>query len=321
MHHLRTLIPYLRPHRWALLAGLFLVAASNVFDVLTPLVLGRAIDALGGPAVTHTRILGYGGLIMALALLAGAARFGMRMLLNGMSRHIENDLRNAFFDHLLRLDAAYYGATRTGHLMSRRTNDIGAVRVAVGPAVMYLVNTAFSAGLALFFMLRFSPRLTLLALLPLLFMPPVVILFGRLIHTRFERIQEHLGTLSTMVQENLTGVRIVRAYTQEQAQQNEFDELNRTYLDKNMDLARTSALFNPLLAVFAGFGLLIVLWSGGRLVMQGGMTAGDFVAFIFYLAKLTWPMIALGWVINLFQRGAASMGRINVVLNSQPQVR
>jgi ATP-binding cassette, subfamily B, multidrug efflux pump len=321
MHHLRTLIPYLRPHRLVLLAGLFLVAASNVFDVLTPLVLGRAIDALGESDVTRAHILGYGGFIIALALLAGAARFGMRILLNGMSRHIENDLRNAFFDHLLRLDAAYYGATRTGDLMSRATNDIGAVRMAVGPAVMYLVNTAFSAGLALFFMMRLSPRLTLLALLPLLFMPPVVILFGRLIHTRFERIQEHLGTLSTMVQENLTGVRIVRAYTQERAQEREFDELNRTYLDKNMDLARTSALFNPLLSIFAGFGLLIVLWSGGRLVMQGGLTAGDFVAFIFYLAKLTWPMIALGWVINLFQRGAASMGRINAVLDSQPQVR
>jgi ATP-binding cassette subfamily B protein len=321
MHHLRTLIPYLRPHRWALLAGLVLVAISNVFDVLTPLVLGRAIDAMGEPDVTRGRILGYGAFIIGLALVAGGARFGMRKLLNGMSRHIENDLRNAFFDHLLRLDAAFYGATRTGDLMSRATNDIGAVRMAVGPAVMYLVNTAFSAGLALFFMLRLSPRLTLLAALPLIFMPPVVILFGRLIHTRFERIQEHLGILSTMVQENLTGVRIVRAYTQEDAQEQEFDELNRTYLDKNMDLARTSALFNPLLSVFAGCGLLIVLWSGGRVVMQGGMTSGDFVAFIFYLAKLTWPMIALGWVINLFQRGAASMGRINAVFHTQPQVQ
>ncbi|MGH7470232.1 MAG: ABC transporter ATP-binding protein [Longimicrobiales bacterium] len=320
MHHLRTLIPFLRPYRWATLAGLVLVAFSNVFDVLVPLVLGRAIDALGEADMTRTTILGYAFLIVGLALLAGTARFGMRVLLNGMSRHIENDLRNAFFDHLLRLDATFYGGTRTGDLMSRATNDVGAVRMAVGPAVMYLVNTAFSTGLALFFMTRISGRLTLLALIPLLLMPPVVIVAGRIIHERFERIQEHLGVLSTMVQENLSGVRIVRAYAQEAAQEREFDDLNRTYFDKNMDLARTSALFHPTLSLLAAAAMLIVFWFGGRLVMSNNITPGDFVAFLFYLAKLSWPMIALGWVINLFQRGAASMGRLNTVFSALPRV-
>lgn len=321
MHHLRSLFPYLKPYRWALFAGLLLVVTANVFDVLAPLVLGRAIDGLGAGDVTRARILGYAGLIIALALLAGAARYGMRKLLNGMSRHVENDLRNSFFDHLLRLDATFYGSTRTGDLMSRATNDIGAVRMAVGPAVMYLVNTAFSTGFALFFMVRISPRLTLLSLIPLLFIPPVVIIAGRIIHQRFERIQDHLGVLSTMVQENLTGVRIVRAYAQERVQEQEFDELNRVYFDKNMDLARTSALFHPTLSLLAGLAMLAVLWFGGLQVMNQSVSAGEFVAFIFYLVKLSWPMIALGWVINLFQRGAASMGRINAIFAVEPRVQ
>ena len=320
MLHLRTLIPFLKPYRWALAAGLALVALSNVFDVLAPLVLGRAIDALAQQGITSARIFAYAGLIVGLALLAGAARYGMRELLNGMSRRVENDLRDAFFDQLLRLDATFYGATRTGDLMSRATNDISAVRMAVGPAVMYLVNTAFSTSFALFFMLGISPRLTLLSLLPLLLMPPVVITFGRVIHQRFERIQEHFGVLSTMVQENLSGVRIVRAYAQEAAQELEFDELNRTYFDKNMDLARTSALFHPVLTLLASLAMLTVLWFGSLQAMNGLISPGDFVAFIFYLVRLSWPMIALGWVINLFQRGAASMGRINTVFNARPAV-
>ncbi|HSL71356.1 MAG TPA: ABC transporter ATP-binding protein, partial [Longimicrobiales bacterium] len=223
--------------------------------------------------------------------------------------------------HLLRLDAPFYGTTRTGDLMSRATNDVGAVRMAIGPAVMYLVNTAFSTGLALFFMLRISIDLALLSLIPLVFMPPVVIVFGRIIHDRFEKIQDHLGVLSTMVQENLAGVRIVRAYTQEHAQEREFDALNQTYLDQNMGLARMSALFHPTLTLLTSVGMLIVLWFGGRQVISGEITAGQFVAFIFYLAMLTWPMIALGWVINLFQRGAASMGRINRIMHTEPQVQ
>jgi ATP-binding cassette subfamily B protein len=321
MHHLRTLIPFLRPYRWAMVAGLLLVAVANIFDVLSPLVLGRAIDALRESGMTTRRIFGYAGLIVILALLSGVARFGMRKLLNSLSRHVENDLRNAYFDQLLRLDARFFGSTRTGDLMSRATNDVGAVRMAVGPAVMYLVNTAFSTGLALFFMARINAALTLLALVPLLLMPPVVIVAGRIIHARFEKIQEHLGVLSTMVQENLSGVRIVRAYVQEQAQEAEFDALNQTYLEKNMELARTSALFHPTLSLLAALAMIVVLWFGGLQVMNGQVTAGEFVAFIFYLARLSWPMIAIGWVINLFQRGAASLGRINTVFHAEPLVQ
>ena len=320
MHHLKTLLPYLKRYRWGIATGLLLVVVADVFWVLAPNVLGHAIDALREPVVDVRLVLRYAAIVIALSLAGGAARYGMREFLNGISRRVEIDLRDAFFEHLLKLDAAFFGATRTGDLMSRATNDIGAVRMAIGPAVMYLVNTAFSTGLALWFMLRISESLTLLSLIPLVFMPPVVIIFGRIIHTRFERIQDHLGVLSTMVQENLTGVRIVRAYTQERAQGHEFDDLNRIYFQQNMDLARTSALFQPLLTMFTSVGMLIVLWFGGVHVMRGDISDGQFVAFIFYLAMLTWPMIALGWVINLFQRGAASMGRINRIMNTKPVI-
>jgi ATP-binding cassette, subfamily B, multidrug efflux pump len=320
MHHLRPILPYLRRYRWGIAVGLVLVVIADVFWVLAPSYLGRAIDALNATPVDPGQIIRLAIIVVLLSLAGGAARYGMREFLNGISRRVEIDLRDAFFDHLLRLDAGFFGATRTGDLMSRATNDIGAVRMAIGPAVMYLANTAFSTALALYFMMRISTSLTLLSLIPLVFMPPIVIFFGRLIHARFEKIQDHLGVLSTMVQENLSGVRIVRAYTQELAQEREFDELNREYREQNMDLARTSALFQPLLTFFTSVGMLIVLWFGGVHVMRGDVSAGQFVAFIFYLAMLTWPMIALGWVINLFQRGAASMGRINRIMQTEPAI-
>jgi len=320
MKELRTLLPFLKPYRWGILAGLLLVALSNVFGILTPLLLGRGIDALGVAGVTLGRIALYAGAVVGLAVLSGLATYGMREFLNGISRRVETDLRDSFFAHLLKLDATFYNGTRTGDLMSRATNDIGAVRMAIGPAVMYLVNTLVSTGLTLVIMVRISLPLTLVSLIPLVFMPPVVLLFGRRIHDRFERIQDHLGVLSTMVQENLSGVRIVRAYTQERAQEGEFEELNSTYLRKNMDLARVSALFHPLLTLLTSIGALIVLGYGGLQTMRGAITAGDFVAFGLYLARLTWPMIALGWVTNLFQRGSASMGRINRIMDSTPQV-
>ena len=204
--------------------------------------------------------------------------------------------------------------------MSRATNDAQAVRMAAGPAVMYLVNTTAMTALGLAFMIQIDLRLTGAALVPMLLLPPVALGFGRIIHRRFERIQDHLGQLSTLVQENLSGVRIVRAYVQERQQEREFEKLNSAYLDRNMALARTSGLFHPLLMLLTGLGMVIVLWFGGRQVIAGHISVGDFVAFGFYLNMLTWPMISLGWVINLFQRGAASMGRMNAIFAIEPRV-
>ncbi|MBI4410305.1 MAG: ABC transporter ATP-binding protein [Gemmatimonadetes bacterium] len=321
MNELRTLIPYLRPYRRGIVLGLALVLVANLFAIASPKLLGLAIDALGEPGVTGGVIVGYAGLIVLAAIVSGAARYGMRERLNGISRRIETDLRDRFFEHLLRLDAGFHGGTRTGDLMSRATNDTAAVRMAAGPAVMYLVNTVVVTALALALMIRISPRLTAVALLPLALLPPVALFFGGAIHRRFEKIQDHLGELSTMVQENLAGARIVRAYVQEGAQEQEFETLNAGYLDKNMDLARTSGAFHPALGLLIGLGMTAVLWLGGREVMAGHISVGDFVAFGFYLAMLGWPMIALGWVINLFQRGAASMRRINTILATEPAVR
>jgi ATP-binding cassette, subfamily B, multidrug efflux pump len=317
---LRTVLPYVRRYAGRTALGLAFIVAANGFGILVPDLIRQAIDAIEAPGVTGAALLRYAALIVGAALLAGFCRFWMRQLLNAISRRVEADLRDVFFHHLIRLDATFFGATRTGDLMSRATNDLQAVRQAIGPGVMYLVNTVFSTAAALFFMLRYSPRLTLVALVPLALLPVAMKYFGRVIHQKAERIQEHFGALSSMVQENLSGIRIVRAYGQEATQEAEFRELNREYMRRNMSLARTSALFHPLLSILTGLGLLAVLWFGGLQVIAGEITRGEFVAFIFYLAMLTWPMIALGWVINLFQRGAASMGRINRILGTVPAV-
>ena len=325
MNQLISVLPYFRPYRRAMFRGLVLVVLANGFGLASPYLLKLPIDALtadtgADPDATRRTILNFALLIVAAAILGNAARYGMREILNGLSRRIEVDLRNDFLRHLLRLDAGFYGSTRTGDLMSLATNDTLAVRQAVGPAVMYSANTLVNFVFGLGVMIWISPSLTLAALVPMTLLPPVVLWFGRAIHTRFERIQEQFAALSTMVQENLAGVRIVRAYGQEAAQAREFDVFNRKYLKRNMSLAYASGAFHPIMGLLTGTAMVVVLWYGGRLVMSGAITTGDFVAFSYYLVLLGWPMIALGWVVNLFQRGAASMGRINRILAIEPAV-
>jgi ATP-binding cassette subfamily B protein len=312
-----ALRPYFQPYLWQLAAGVTLVVIANGFTVAAPYLIKLAIDGLGDPDVTGSRILGYAGMIVGAAVLGGIARYGMRELLNGISRRIETDMRNDFFRHLLGLDAQFYGENRTGDLMARASNDILAVRMAAGPAIMYSVNTVVTFSLALALMLWISPRLTAIALIPLLLLPPVVLAFGKAIHQRFEVIQEQFSTVSTMIQENLTGMRIVRAYGQEESQTARFESQNQEYLERNMALARVQGMFHPILGLFAGGAMIIVLWLGGLEVIRGSITAGEFVAFGLYLNLLIWPMIALGWVVNLFQRGAASMGRLNAILEAE----
>ena len=321
MSHLRTILPYFRPYRTGMLVGLLLVAISNFFTVAGPYLLKLAIDALEDPEVQRSLILQYAGLVVLAAILGGVARYGMRELLNGISRRIECDVRADFFRHLLKLDASFFARNRTGDLMSRLTNDTLAVRQAVGPAVMYSVNTTVMSTFVLSLMIWISPRLTLLALLPMLLLPPLVLGFGRIIHRRFERIQAQFSDLCTMVQENLTGVRLIRAYGQEKAQARYFERRNQEYADRNMNLIRASGLFHPSMALLTAAAMAVVLWVGGGLVMDGTITVGDFVAFTFYLNLLAWPMIALGWVVNLFQRGEASMGRINEMMHEEPRIR
>jgi len=322
MGELRAILPYFRPYLRSLYWGVVLVFFATLFQMAGPYLIKLALDGMEDtdPDTAAARIATYAGLIVATAFVGGAARYGMRELLNGMSRRIECDLRDDFFVHLLRLDATFYGSTRTGDLMSRATNDTLAVRMAVGPAVMYTANTIVGFVFSLSFMLWISPRLTLYAIVPMIVLPPIVLGFGRIIHRRFEQIQEQFSSLSTFVQENLTGVRIVRAYTQEAEQARQFDVFNEEYRRKNMSLVLSAGAFHPILMLISGIALVLATWLGALEVIAGAMTKGDFVAFGFYLVMLIWPMIALGWVVNLYQRGAASMGRLNEILAVKPAV-
>jgi ATP-binding cassette subfamily B protein len=256
--------------------------------------------------------------MIGVSVIGGVGRFWMRELLNSMSRWIEYDLRNDLFRNLERLDATYYSRVRTGDLMARLTNDLSAVRMAAGPAVMYLTNTFAGGAFALGFMLYISPGLTAAAALPMALLPFMGLLIGRHIHGRFEAVQSHFSDLTTLAQENLSGVRIVRAFRQENAEVARFAALNEGYLVKNMALARLYGIMQPGFSILAGLGMVTVVGVGGAFVLRGSLTVGSFVAFGLYLGMLTWPLIALGWVINLFQRGAASMTRLLDVLDAKP---
>ena len=258
--------------------------------------------------------------MIGASLAAGALRYGMRELINGLSRRIEYDLRNDLFSHLMTLDAGFFARMRTGDIMARLTNDLSAVRQAAGPAIMYLTNTVAGGLFALYFMLRIDGRLTLLALAPMILLPVLTIWLGRAIHVRFEAVQEHFSAMTTRAQENLAGARIVRAYRQERAELDRFAALNDEYLEKNMRLVRLYGLMNPAFGLLAGLGAVAVLGVGGLLAVRGTISIGSFVAFGLYLGMLTWPLIALGWVVNLFQRGAASMARLNELLDRRPSV-
>ncbi|MDT8436488.1 MAG: ABC transporter ATP-binding protein [Gemmatimonadota bacterium] len=312
MRAFRSLIPYARPYRRGIALGLLLVVVGNVFTILGPHLIRVAIDSLT-IELSREALLRHALLIVAVAVAAGAARYWMRELLNGISRRIETDLRDDLFEHLMHLPRQFYDRWRTGDLMSRATNDVLAVRQVAGPAIMYLVNTATISVFALILMVWISPRLTLLAMIPMAVLPVAVLWFGRRIHARFERIQEQFSTLSNFAQENLAGMRIVKAYAREEDQARRFEGLNRTYLDLNMDLARVWGGFFPSLRLLGGLAAVIVLWIGGGEIVEGRITVGEFVAFGFYLTLLMWPMIAVGWVTNLFQRGAASMRRIDAL--------
>ena len=317
---LRRLVPYYRPYPRLLIGGLALVVVSSALGSVVPWLLRAGIDDVRASAPA-SRIWTIGAEIVAIALLGGALRYWMRELLNGLSRYIEYDLRQALFLHLTRLDGAYYGGMRTGDLMARLTNDLSAVRMAAGPAIMYLTNTVFGGAFALAFMLRIDVRLTLLALLPMILLPAGTIKLGSAIHRRFEAVKEEFSALSTLAQENFAGVRVVRAYRQERAEIGRFSTLNGRYLDQNMRLARLYGMMNPMFGLLAGLSGVVVLGLGGTLVVRDVISVGSFVAFGLYLGMLTWPLIALGWVVNLFQRGAASMTRLLDVLDAEPAIK
>ncbi len=317
--NLRPLVPYLKRYRSGLFWGGLCVLFNNGIWILFPQVLRRAVNDLNS-GVTHEKLRTYALMVIGLALAKGIFQFLTRWVLIGISRDIEFDLRNDLFAHLERLSYSYYQRNRTGDIMARATNDLNAVRMLLGPAIMYSANTmVFTAG-ALGFMLAISPKLTLYAFLPLPVTSVVIQYFGRRIHERFERIQAMFSDISARAQENFSGARVIRAYVQEQAEIAAFENANQEYIRRSLGLVRLMGMLWPTLELMLGAAVVIVLWLGGRQVLLGKMSVGDFVAFNTYMVQLTWPVIALGWVINIFQRGTASMVRIQEILSQAPEI-
>jgi ATP-binding cassette subfamily B protein len=317
--NLRPLVPYLKRYRWGLVAGTFCVLLSNGAWILLPKVIGGAAEGLR-TGVTRHKLLIFALQVLAVAAVRGIFLFLTRWIVIGISRDIEFDLRNDLFAHLETLSYSYYQRMRTGDIMARATNDLNAVRMLLGPAIMYSANTlVFTAG-ALAFMLAISPRLTFYAFLPLPVVSVVIQSFGRRIHDRFERIQAMFSDISARAQENFSGARVIRAYVQEEAEISLFETANQEYIKRSLKLVRLMGMLWPTLELMLGLALVLVLWIGGREVLLGRMDIGGFTAFNLYMMQLTFPVIALGWVVNIFQRGTASLLRLNEILQEKPDI-
>jgi ATP-binding cassette, subfamily B, multidrug efflux pump len=355
---LRPLLPHLKRYRWGYGAGTLFVFLTQGIWILFPLVLGRAADDLHA-GVTRHKLLLYAALLLGIALTKGIFQFLTRWIVIGVSRDIEFDLRNDLFQKLESLSYSYYQRHRTGDIMARATNDLNAVRMLLGPAVMYAANTIVYTAGALAFMISISPRLTLYTFLPLPAVSIVIQTFGRRIHDRFERIQANFSDISARAQENFSGARLIRAYVQEEAEIRLFEAENEEYIRRSLKLVRLMGMLWPTLELLLGCAVVLVLWLGGRevihglstvklvtnplsslvsnsgapipgitaaavtttLSLSGSMSVGQFVSFSTYMLQLTWPIIALGWVINWFQRGAASLIRVNEIMQEQPGIQ
>ena len=347
---LRPLLPYLKRYRWGYVAGTLCVFLTNGIWILFPLVLGKAADDLHA-GVTRHKLLVYAGILLSIAVTKGIFQFLTRWVVIGVSREIEFDLRNDLFARLEGLSYSYYQRNRTGDIMARATNDLNAVRMLLGPAIMYSANTIVYTAGALAFMISISPWLTLYTFLPLPAVSIVIQTFGRRIHDRFERIQAMFSDISARAQENFSGARLIRAYVQEDAEIRAFETENQEYIRRSLRLVRLMGMLWPTLELMLGCAVVLVLWLGGREVIQGlahvtlvsslgashplistpgitttlslsgSMSVGQFVSFSTYMMQLTWPIIALGWVINIFQRGTASLIRINEIMQEQPEIK
>jgi ATP-binding cassette subfamily B protein len=342
---LRPLLPYLKRYRWGYVAGTLCVFLTNGIWILFPLILGKAADDLH-EGVTKHKLLLYAAILLAIAVTKGIFQFLTRWIVIGISRDMEFDLRNDLFARLEILSYSYYQRHRTGDIMARATNDLNAVRMLLGPAIMYSANTIVYTAGALAFMISISPWLTLYTFLPLPAVSIVIQTFGRRIHERFERIQAMFSDISARAQENFSGARLIRAYVQEDAEIRAFEAENQEYIRRSLRLVRLMGMLWPTLELMLGCAVVLVLWLGGRevihglshvtlvsnlgnshpaitttLLLSGSMSVGQFVSFSTYMMQLTWPIIALGWVINIFQRGTASLIRISEIMHEQPEIQ
>jgi ATP-binding cassette subfamily B protein len=320
MDDLRKFARYFRPYKKSLITGILCILVSVVIALLVPLIVGRAVDDLQKTEVTWSKLTYYSLLIIGVSLVSGLFLFLQRRILIGMSRHIEYDLRRDFYAHLVDQPLSFFQDHRTGDLMARATNDLAAVRQLAGPMIMYTLQTVFVVIIILPLMLRISVRLTLMLFVTMPLVSLTVKYFGQQVHVRFEKIQDFFGQITARAQENISGVRVVRAYAQEGAEIAAFERLNSEYANRNLGLVRVSAVMRPLMQFLIGAGFVLILWYGGTIAARGEITIGQFTEFNLYLTRLIWPLIALGYVVNLYQRGTASLKRMNAIWAVRPTI-
>lgn len=320
MEQLRKFAKYFAPYKGTVLLGILCILVSMAFGLFVPYMVGKAVDDLGA-GITWHKVVYYPLVILGINFLSGVFLFLQRRLLINTSRHIEFDMRQDFYASLVHQPAAYFHENRVGDLMARATNDLGAIRQIVGPMILYTFQAIFALAISLPIMLNISVKLTLLLLIPMPLVSLTVKYLGGQIHTRFEKIQGFFSDITARAQENLTGVRVVRAYAQEDAEIEQFQVLNREYASQNLRLVKFAAAMRPLLFFFIGLGFVIIVAIGVPMAVRGEITAGDFTAFILYLQRMIWYLIALGYVVNLYQRGTASLKRFNVILETEPAIK
>jgi ATP-binding cassette subfamily B protein len=325
MNELKKFARYFKPYKWHVFAGIVFILFSMAFGLYVPYLVGDAIDdfkiSSWNGSLTIQKISVHAGLILGASLMSGIFLFWQRRLLINASRHIEYDMRRDFYAALVNQPLEYFQNNRVGDLMARATNDLGAIRQIVGPMILYSFQAVFALAIVLPVMLRINVKLTLLLLIPMPFVSLTVKFLGQQIHVRFEKIQEFFSDITARAQENLTGVRVVRAYAQEDAEIEKFQQLNREYAKRNVALVKFGAAMRPLLFFFIGLGFVIIVAVGVPMAVRGEITAGNFTAFILYLQRMIWYLIALGYVVNLYQRGTASLKRFNEILETVPMIK
>jgi ATP-binding cassette subfamily B protein len=319
MDDLKKFARYFRPYRSSLVTGILCIVASVIFALMIPLVVGHAVDDLRVD-LTWAKLTRYALVVLGISIISGLFLFLQRRILIGMSRHVEYDLRRDFYAHLVDQPLSFFNEHRTGDLMARATNDLAAVRQLAGPMIMYTLQTAFVVIMVLPLMMRVSVRLSLLLFVTMPLVSLTVKYFGQQVHTRFEKIQDFFAQISARAQENFNGVRVVRAYAQEGAEIAAFEHLNTQYAERNLSLVRISAVMRPLMQFLIGAGFALIIWYGGTLTLRGEISVGEFTSFNLYLTRLIWPLIAIGYVVNLYQRGTASLKRMNAILAIKPEI-
>ncbi|MBC7901679.1 MAG: ABC transporter ATP-binding protein [Saprospiraceae bacterium] len=319
MEQLRKFARYFQPYKWHLISGIFFILVSLCFGLFVPYLVGQAVDDLGIEVTWH-KVIYYPAVILGVNLMSGVFLFLQRRFLINASRHIEFDMREDFYASLVNQPLEYFQNNRVGDLMARATNDLAAIRQIVGPMILYSFQAIFALAIVLPILLNISVKLTLVLLIPMPLVSLTVKILGEQIHKRFEKIQEFFSDITARTQENLSGVRVVRAYAQEDSEIEEFQKLNREYAAQNIRLVKFAAAMRPLLFFFIGLGFVIIVAVGVPMAVRGEITAGDFTAFILYLQRMIWYLIALGYVVNLYQRGTASLKRFNAILEAEPSI-